>query len=82
METLEAGDVFEVALQIEKQGEKFYRYAVNLTDDPKMKDVFRFAADEEAKHRKIFEAMATKSCLPTKCPAASCTAARSSSRQK
>lgn len=60
METLEAGDVFEVALQIEKQGEKFYRHAVNLTDDPKTKDVFRFAADEEAKHRKLFEAMAAK----------------------
>lgn len=60
METFEAGDVFEVALQIEKHGERFYRRAVNLTDDPKMKDVFSFAADEEAKHRKLFEAMAAK----------------------
>ena len=60
METFEAGDVFEVALQIEKHGERFYRHAVNLTDDPKMKEVFSFAADEEAKHRKLFEAMAAK----------------------
>jgi rubrerythrin len=60
METLQAGDIFEVALEIEKHGEKFYRYAVNLTDDPKVKDVFSYAADEEAKHRKLFEGMAAK----------------------
>jgi rubrerythrin len=60
MENLRAGDVFEVALEIEKHGERFYRYAVDLTDDAKIKDVFSFAADEEAKHRRVFEAMAAK----------------------
>ena len=60
METLEAGDIFEVALQIEKHGERFYRHAITLTDDPKVKEVFGFAADEEAKHKKLFEGMAAK----------------------
>jgi rubrerythrin len=60
METIKAGDIFEVALQIEKHGEKFYRHAANLTDDPKVKQVFSFAAEEEAKHRKLFEGMAAK----------------------
>ena len=60
METFEAGDIFEAALQIERHGEKFYRHAADLTDDPKMKDVFSFAADEEAKHGKLFEALAAK----------------------
>ena len=60
MDVFKAGDVFEVALQIENQGEKFYRYAATLTDDPKAKEVFIYAADEEAKHRKLFEAMAAK----------------------
>jgi rubrerythrin len=60
METLEAGDVFEVAIQIEKNGEKFYRHAVELSDDPKTKDVFSYAAGEEAKHRKMFETLAGK----------------------
>jgi rubrerythrin len=60
MENLQASDVFEVAIQIEKHGEKFYRYAVGLTGDPKIKDVFNYAAGEEAKHRKLFEAMAGK----------------------
>ncbi len=60
METFEVGDVFEVALQIEMHGERFYRHAVSLTDAPKMKDVFSFAAEEEAKHRQIFQAMAAK----------------------
>jgi rubrerythrin len=60
MDAFKAGDVFEVALQIEKHGEKFYRHAADLTDDPKIEDVFSLAADEEAKHRKVFEAMASK----------------------
>jgi rubrerythrin len=60
MDAFKAADVFEVALQIEKHGERFYRYAATLTDDPKAKDVFSLAANEEAKHRKIFEAMAAK----------------------
>jgi rubrerythrin len=60
MDAFKAGDVFEVAVQIEDHGERFYRHAVGLTEDPKVKDVFRFAADEEAKHRKLFEAMAAK----------------------
>jgi rubrerythrin len=60
MDVFKAGDVFEVAIQIENHGERFYRHAVDLTDDPKMKDVFSFAANEEAKHRKVFEALAVK----------------------
>jgi rubrerythrin len=60
MDVFKAGDVFEVALQIEDHGERFYRHATGLTDDPKIKEIFNFAADEEAKHRKLFEAMAAK----------------------
>lgn len=60
MDLFKAGDVFEVALQIENHGERFYRHAATLTDDPKAKEVFGFAADEEAKHRKLFEGMAAK----------------------
>jgi len=60
MDVFKAGDVFEVALQIETHGERFYRHAMTLTDDPRTKEVFGFAADEEAKHRKLFESMAAK----------------------
>jgi rubrerythrin len=58
METVRAGDVFKVAIEIEKNGEKFYRYAAGLAEDPKTKEVFTYTAGEEAKHRKTFEAMA------------------------
>jgi rubrerythrin len=58
MENLQAGDVFEVAIRIEENGERFYRYAVGLTKDPKIRDVFNLAAGEEVKHRKMFQAMA------------------------
>jgi rubrerythrin len=60
MKNLEAGDVFEVAVQIEKHGERFYRHAASLTDDDKIKEVFNYTASEEAKHRKLFETMAEK----------------------
>jgi rubrerythrin len=68
MENLQAGDVFEVAVQIEIQGEKFYRYAAGLTDDPKVKDILVYAAGEEAKHRKLFESMAAQVGIDYKPP--------------
>lgn len=60
MDVFKAADVFEVALQIEKHGERFYRHAMTLTDDSRAKEIFGFAAEEEAKHRKLFESMAAK----------------------
>jgi rubrerythrin len=60
MDAFKASDVFEVAIQIEDNGEKFYRHAINLTDDPKMKDILEFVANEEVKHKKLFQGMASK----------------------
>jgi len=60
MDAFKASEVFEVAVQIEQNGEKLYRHAVNVTDDPKMKDVFNYLAEEEVKHRGLFEALAEK----------------------
>ena len=60
MDTFKASDVYEVAVQIESNGEKLYRHAVEVTDDSKMKEVFNYLADEEVKHQKLFEGLAKK----------------------
>jgi rubrerythrin len=60
MDAFKAADVYEVAMQIEENGEKLSRHATGLTDDAKMRDVFNYLADEEVKHRKTFEGMVSK----------------------
>ena len=57
MDTFKASDVYEIAGQIESNGEKLYRHAVNVTDDSKMKEIFGLLADEEVKHLKLFEGL-------------------------
>ena len=57
MDTFKAGDVYEIAVQIERNGEKLYRHAIGVTDDSKMKDIFTVLADEEVKHLRLFEGL-------------------------
>jgi rubrerythrin len=57
MDIFKASEVLDVAIGIEENGEKLYRHAVDLTDDPKMKDFFKYVADEEVKHKKTFQGM-------------------------
>ncbi|MGD8627629.1 MAG: ferritin family protein, partial [bacterium] len=60
MDTFKASDVYEIAVQIESNGEKLYRHAVNVTDDSKMKELFTYLADEEVKHMRLFEGLGKK----------------------
>jgi rubrerythrin len=60
MDAFKAAEVFEVAIRIETNGEKIYRHALSLTEDPKTKSIFGHLADEEVKHRKTFQAMASQ----------------------
>ncbi len=57
MAVLEAGDIVEVAVRIEENGENFYRFAVQLAGKEEVKALFQRLADEEAKHRRIFAGM-------------------------
>jgi len=60
MDTFKASDVYEIAVQIESNGEKLYRHAVNVTDDSRMKELFTYLADEEVKHMRLFEGLGKK----------------------
>jgi rubrerythrin len=60
MGNFKASEFLQVAIRIEENGEKLYRHAETLTDDPKTKEIFAFLAGEETKHRKIFAEMVSK----------------------
>ena len=48
-------DIFEYALQMEKDGENFYRDLVRQTDNKGIKTILTMLADEEVKHYKAIE---------------------------
>ena len=54
-------NVFEIAMQMEKDGEKFYREIAEKTDDPGLKKIFDTLADEEVVHYNTFKKLFEKS---------------------
>ncbi|MCK4251514.1 ferritin family protein [candidate division WOR-3 bacterium] len=60
MSLFEPSEVFQFAIRIEENGEKFYRQMVQKFDEPKIKELFSFLVDEEIKHKKIYEEMVSK----------------------
>ncbi|MCX7816935.1 MAG: ferritin family protein [Syntrophales bacterium] len=54
MSTFRGSDILEFAIRIEENGENFYRYAIQLTNDEETKKLFARLADEEKNHQKIF----------------------------
>ncbi len=55
-----ASEIFEIAVQIEEHGEKFYKHAATICDDPKIKKMFEFLGSEEVKHRKTIDSLLSK----------------------
>ncbi len=64
-----ADEVFEMGMDVEKNGEAYYRKAAELVKDEKVKEVFLSLMKEEMKHYEIFkklrESLPPKSSLPT-----------------
>jgi rubrerythrin len=60
MSLFEPSEVFQFAIRIEENGEKFYRQMVQKFEDPKVKELFSYLVDEEIKHKKIYEEMVSK----------------------
>ncbi len=48
-------DIRDIAIQIERNGEKAYRRASEYASDPEFAQMFNWMADEEARHAKWFE---------------------------
>ncbi|MCK4672871.1 ferritin family protein [candidate division WOR-3 bacterium] len=60
MSLFEPSEVFQFAIRIEENGEKFYRQMVQKFEDPKVKELFSYLVDEEIKHKKTYEEMVSK----------------------
>ena len=57
MNIFDVTEIYQFAVQIEENGEKFYRAMVEKFDAPKVKELFGFLADEEVRHEKVFKEM-------------------------
>ncbi len=52
-------DIIDIAVQIEQNGERVYRNAAGNVNDPSLRSILKWLADEEARHIKWFEALKT-----------------------
>lgn len=62
--TFDAADMLEMAIEIERNGQKFYKKAAQIVKDAKTKLFLLDIADMEAEHEKTFQKM--KETLPLK----------------
>ena len=49
-----ANEIFQIAIEIEGNGKRFYEKAMEIIDDPDAKELLAFLAQEEAGHLKRF----------------------------
>ena len=54
MAFLRAADIVEMAMELEKSGEAFYRAVASSSESPQVQTVFADLAEQEAKHYAIF----------------------------
>jgi rubrerythrin len=55
-----ASDIVEVAIRIEENGVNFYKFAEQIAKQQEAKELFAHLAQEEVKHKKIFEGIFAK----------------------
>lgn len=49
-----AGELYDLAIQLEENGEAFYRQAIDYVPDSALKSMLLLLADEEERHRALF----------------------------
>jgi rubrerythrin len=47
-------EVLELAIRLEKNGEHYYRHFLDLAQDPEIKKIFSWLADQEVQHANFF----------------------------
>ena len=57
MKIFDISEVFQLAIRVEENGEKFYRAVAEKTENAKIKETFTYLADTEVTHKKMFEDM-------------------------
>lgn len=60
MNLFDSSEVYQFAIRIEENGERFYRHLSGSMEDTEAKNLFAYLANEEVEHRKTFEDMLSK----------------------
>ena len=55
-----ANEIANIAIEIEMKGREFYLQAAQMAKTPKVKDIFMFLSEEEAKHEETFRSMLSR----------------------
>ena len=55
-----ASEIFQFAIRIEENGEKFYHHVVQIVEDKDLQEIFNFLADEETTHKTTFTNLLSK----------------------
>jgi rubrerythrin len=58
-------NVYEYAMKVEKDGERYYRELAEKSPDEGLKAILNMLADEEVKHYVVFERMNNEKIIPT-----------------
>lgn len=58
-------NVYEYAMKVEKDGERYYRELADKTNDVGLKSILNMLAEEEVKHYVVFEKMNKNQIIPT-----------------
>ncbi|MBP1682042.1 MAG: ferritin-like protein [Proteobacteria bacterium] len=58
-------NVYEYAMKVEKDGERYYRELASKTNDAGVKSILTMLADEEVKHYIVFDKMSKNQIIPT-----------------
>ncbi len=53
-------EIFQFAIKIEENGEKFYKMAAEKTSDLTVKEIFLILSEEEIKHKNVYLEMLSK----------------------
>jgi rubrerythrin len=53
-------DIIDIAVQVEQNGERVYRSAAEKIENPSLRSLLRWLADEEVKHKEWFAALKDK----------------------
>ncbi len=63
-----ASEIFDLAIQVEINGERFYRYALSKVEGVALKKVLGWLADQELQHKSAFKAIQEKITRSTAAP--------------
>jgi rubrerythrin len=59
MALFQAADIVELAMQVEKSGEAFYRAVAGKAQSSKSRELFEYLADQEVMHHKVFSKLSS-----------------------